>query len=115
MVATETLNSIIFLLAVSSVLIYGYKWVGAAGPPKRKAIREEITAADHQQISVNVAILYATLMLVIGSVVSQWPPEGQTLNPIFEDVIFYTSVFISAVIVGRVAKFIITLESKLYQ
>lgn len=68
------------------------------------------TEVEKRQVSVNIAILYATLTLVISSVVSQWPPEGQAILPFVEFIVFYVSVLVTAAIFGRVGRLIYELE-----
>lgn len=71
------------------------------------------TESDKRQFSTNVAILYATLMLVIAAVISDWPPEGQNFPAFMEEIMFFGSVLVTAVIVGRVIRLIVALETKL--
>ncbi len=56
-------------------------------------------------IFVNTGTLYATLALIIGTVVSEWPPEGQEqirTASTLEDVVFYFSVIFTAAIITRI-------------
>jgi hypothetical protein len=70
------------------------------------------TGPDEVQISLNTAILYATVALVLSGVVTEWPPEGQETLPFLEDVVFFGTAFIAAVIVGRVTRLIYKVEAK---
>jgi len=68
------------------------------------------TDSNDVQVSLNAAILYATIALVLSGVVTEWPPEGQTMLPYLEDVIFFGTVLVAAVIVGRVTRLIWKVE-----
>lgn len=82
--------------------------------------RDESTAArnsqptgpDDVQVSLNTAILYATVALVLSGVVTEWPPEGQKTLPFLEDIVFFGTAFIAAIIVGRVTRLIYKVEAK---
>lgn len=67
--------------------------------------------SDDLQVSVNTAILYATVALLLATVVSEWPPEGQPTLPILEDLVFFGVGFAGSFIVGRVTYLLWTLES----
>ena len=55
------------------------------------------------QSLIDLAALYATLILIIGTVVSKWPPEGQKdwFPVIFNDIVFVLSVIGTLLIVFR--------------
>jgi len=68
------------------------------------------TDSNDVQVSLNAAILYATIALVLSGVVTEWPPQGQTMLPWLADVIFFSTVLVAAVIVGRVTRLIWKVE-----
>jgi len=53
---------------------------------------------------INLAALYATVILIIGTVVSEWPPEGQEewFPTIFNDVLFVFSAVVTILITFRI-------------
>jgi hypothetical protein len=68
------------------------------------------TDSTETETSVNLAILYATLALVLASIVSEWPPEGQVFPDFLETDVFFGSALCAAVIVGRVGRLIVEVE-----
>lgn len=51
----------------------------------------------------NLAVLYATLIIIIGTVVSEWPPKRL-------DAIFWISFFVTSLIVLRIGLLIWNLD-----
>ena len=53
---------------------------------------------------INLAALYATLILIIGTVISEWPPEGQKeWFPVWvNDALFVVSAIVTIGIVLRI-------------
>lgn len=62
------------------------------------------TTNEEETSLVNLAALYATLILIIGTVISEWPPEGQKewFPAILSDILFVFSVIFTALIVLRI-------------
>ena len=62
------------------------------------------TTNEEEPSLINLAALYATLILIIGTVVSEWPPEGQKewFPAILNDALFVLSVIFTALIVLRI-------------
>lgn len=106
-------NSVLMLLVGGVGLFVGYYSLRSSANQADTPPLSEKHGVDKRQLSVNVAILYATLMLVISAVVSEWPPEGQATLPILEEIIFFGSIAAAAVIIGRVIYLISAIESEL--
>ncbi len=51
----------------------------------------------------NLAVLYATLIIIIGTIVTEWPPERL-------DVVFWVSAVVTALIVVRIGLLIWDLD-----
>lgn len=64
------------------------------------------------QLSINLGILYLTGALVIGTILSEWPPEGQSTPPILGDVLFWVLVPLAGAFLLRVLWLIVDLERK---
>jgi hypothetical protein len=62
------------------------------------------TTNEEEPSLVNLAALYATLILIIGTVISEWPPEGQKewFPAVLNDGLFVLSVLFTALIVLRI-------------
>jgi len=62
------------------------------------------TTNEEEPSLINLAALYATLILIIGTVISEWPPEGQKewFPVILNDGLFVLSVIFTALIVLRI-------------
>lgn len=76
--------------------------------------QETDQSVNHEEldISVNTAILYLTVALVLSTVVIEWPPEGQRMLSGLEDPIFFGTVLIAAMIIGRVTRLIWKVETQ---
>lgn len=62
------------------------------------------TTKGEEPSLINLAALYATLILIIGTVVSKWPPEGQKewFPALLNDGVFIFSVIFTGLIVLRI-------------
>lgn len=63
------------------------------------------TESDQKDRSrINLAALYATLILIIGTVISKWPPEGQKewFPVVFNDIMFVFSGVVTILITLRI-------------
>ncbi|WP_435186902.1 hypothetical protein [Halobellus sp. EA9] len=109
---SAVLNTLVLLAVV--VLGFGVGFIlierRANDPPAAR--KQQRPGPEDVQVSLNTAILYATIALVLSGVVTEWPPEGQTTLPILEDVVFFGTAFVAAIIVGRVTRLIYKVESK---
>jgi len=108
-------------LGLFSIAIIGGMWFGRylanMGKPVHSTVedapsRRLSNETDQQQLFVNTGVLYATIILVVGTVVSEWPPEGQHFPEPLEEAIFFPSVFITVAIFVRIALLIYRVESK---
>ncbi|MFB6295389.1 MAG: hypothetical protein ABEH66_00925 [Halobacteriales archaeon] len=97
------------LLAVGFGIPVGYEF-----PRLLKGVYAGDTVArtSDTEVSVDLAVLYATAILALSSILSVWPPEGQNYPPHLVDLVFYILVFISTVIIVRIGVLIVSLESK---
>jgi len=58
---------------------------------------------EQQQVYINLAVLYATLIIILGTVVTEWPPRRL-------DALFWTSSLITGVITLRILSLIYHIE-----
>ena len=79
----------------------------SSGRPEFSAPSSDV---DRRSLLTNAGVLYATLIIVIGSVVSNWPPEGQAFPQRFSDVVFFGSILATAAITTRVGLLIYRVE-----
>ena len=80
----------------------------SSGRPEFSAPSNEV---DRRSLLTNAGVLYATLILVVGSIVSNWPPEGQAFPQILSDAVFFSSVLATVAITTRVILLIHRVET----
>jgi hypothetical protein len=112
MAVIEIFNFISLLLVTIIGLVIGWNVLGE-GRTEFGGHRPSNADEDSKQVPINLGILYGTLTLVIASIVSEWPPEGQRFPTLIEEIVFFGSVFLTAIIVGRVVNLIWVLESEI--
>ncbi len=109
-------NSVVFLIAVISGIWVGRHLANMGEPFGSGGGRPEFSSpsneTEQQQLFVNTGVLYATIILVVGTVVSEWPPEGQQFPGFMEELVFYPSVFITTAIFVRIGLLIYRVECK---
>ncbi|MFB6083865.1 MAG: hypothetical protein ABEJ94_06445 [Halorientalis sp.] len=88
-------------------LIVGYRGI----PHHFDSQTVQSTETPRDGAMANLGVLYATLILVIGTIVSEWPP-AQNFPKGTGDAVFVFSVAATAVIVGRVIRLIGQLEQR---
>jgi hypothetical protein len=106
----NTIQLIVFVVVGLGVGFVGIERLTSNG--SAAVHNSQTTGPEEVQGSLNTAILYATVALVLSGVVTEWPPEGQKTLPFLEDVVFFGTAFIAAIIVGRVTRLIYTVEAK---
>jgi len=88
--------------------VFGFAIIEWFGDNKQDT--DQSANSEQLDVSVNTAILYLTVALLLSRVVTEWPPEGQRILPALEDPIFFGISLISAVIIGRVTRLIWKVE-----
>lgn len=69
---------------------------------------------EEQKVSINLAVLYATVMIIFGTILSEWPPDGQKeyIPVVVGDLLMVTLGAISVLIFFRIVHLIWVLEEK---
>jgi len=116
MVFESYVNTAIFSIAIISGGWFGVYLANMGEPFETGGGRAPFSSpsneTEQQQLFVNTGVLYATIILVVGTVVSEWPPEGQQFPELLADLVFFGSTFITAAIFVRIGLLIYRVESE---
>lgn len=115
MVVDPYINTAIFSIALIAGGLFGRHLANMGTPFESGGGRPQFSSpsneTEQRQLFVNTGVLYATVILVVGTVVSEWPPEGQQFPEFLSDFVFFGSTFITAAIFVRIGLLIYRVES----